>query len=338
MNLPPGSVCNKLLQGMKKKSLFMLTVAIFLTFLFLHSCRKEDSSPKEIATSNMLGDISADSLRLYVQWMEGMGTRFCLARNHRDVAVKLKNKFINMGYTEARLDSFLVSGTFRGTYNYNQLQYNVIASLEGSENPDSICIIGAHYDNILSPYEGDPFALAYGANDNASGVAAVIEIARVMKKNNYEPRNTILFMAFDAEEIGLKGSYAWSNNAKTNNAKIKMMLNNDMIAYQPPAAISATWAVDIMNYPNSQELMAKAQQMTNKYTVINYVNDNTFNRQSDSYPFSQNNYPAVFFYGYSSDPNYHTLGDVSAKCNFDFCVEIVKINCAVLVDANTSDN
>ena len=72
-----------------------------------------------------------------------------------------------------------------------------------------------------------------GANDNASGVAAALELARVMRKNNFSPRNTIEFIAFGAEELGLYGSKAYAAQANGSSKKIKMMLNNDMIAYEP---------------------------------------------------------------------------------------------------------
>jgi hypothetical protein len=158
--------------------------------------------------------------------MQDMGTRFALADNHRDVAMKIKNRFIMIGYADAVIDSFMINRTYRNI-NYQQCQYNVIATLEGNISPDSICIIGGHYDDNLKT--GDPFSIVPGANDNASGVAAALEIARVMKKNKYSPRNTIEFIAFGSEELGLYGSSAYAINARQNEKKIKLMLNNDMI-------------------------------------------------------------------------------------------------------------
>ena len=186
---------------MKIKSSSKQILFLILLVIVTATCSKEEDSEKirkEKITSSLNSDISADTLESFVLWMQNMGTRFALSDNHRDVAVKIKNRFINMGYPDARLDSFEITKTYR-EISYQQWQYNVIASIEGTAYPDSVCIIGGHYDNILKT--GDPFSIVPGANDNASGVAAAMEIARVMKKNGYLPRNTIQFIAFGSEEI-----------------------------------------------------------------------------------------------------------------------------------------
>lgn len=317
---------------MKIRNLTSLIPIIISGLILFHSCSKEKELENESPISVLVNDIKADSLQAFVKWMEGMGTRFSLADNHRKVAVNLKNKFISFGYSDVKLDSFWISRTYSGTL-YKQWQYNVIAKLEGTVYPDSVCIIGGHYDNTLRSGTGNPFTTAYGANDNASGTAATLEVARVLKKNKFESRNTILFIAFGAEELGLLGSYAFADTAYKHSLKIKMMLNNDMIAYEP-SSVKTDWVVNILDYDNSHDLRYKAQDLLHKYTVLNHTNINTYNKQSDSYPFSLKGYPAIFFFSNSSDPNYHTLTDVSGKCNFYYCAEVVKISCALLADAN----
>lgn len=316
------------------KSLIELLVLISAT-IFITSCTKEGEpvkTQKELTTLALTADVKADSLEKFVQWMEGMGTRWALADNHRDVAVKIKNKFIQLGYPDARLDSFQITKTYKSVI-YQQWQFNVLATLNGSVTPDSICIVGAHYDNSISRTTADPFLTTYGANDNASGVAAALEIARVFKKNSYAPKNTVRFIAFGAEELGLLGSYFQSGKSLAGGEKIKMVLNNDMIAYEP-TPMGSSWFVDIMDYDNSHPLRYTAQSLGDKYTVLGHVNNNTYNRQSDSYPYSLTGYPSLFFFGFSSDPNYHTLNDISANCNFDYCREVVNISVALLVNGN----
>jgi hypothetical protein len=316
---------------------YSLSVFLFITLIMVAvittNCKKDQpvKSQKEITASALTADVSADSLEKYVKWMEGMGTRWAYADNHRSVAVMIRNKFIQLGYT-TRLDSFWIDRTYN-SIRYQQWQYNVIATLTGTVTPDSICIIGGHYDNSISRGTQNPFLLTYGANDNASGVAAAIEIARVMKKNNFTPKNTIRFIAFGAEELGLLGSWDLSGKSVNLNEKIKFMLNNDMIGYEP-SANPATWFVDIMDYDNSHPLKNTAQLLGDQYSLLNSVNINTYNKQSDSYPYSVYGYPAIFFFCYSSDPNYHTLNDISANCNFKYCAEVAKISCATLVYGN----
>ncbi|MBK9389378.1 MAG: M20/M25/M40 family metallo-hydrolase [Bacteroidetes bacterium] len=202
---------------------------------------------------------------------------------------------------------------------------------DGSGSSDSVSILGGHYDNNLM--SGDPFLSVPGANDNASGVAATLEIARVMKKNNYLPAGTIKFIAFAGEELGLFGSYNYAGKAKDNHEKIRVMLNNDMIAYQKLADKSG-WVVNIIDYNNSVSLRRKAEELGSTFTALKFKNENTYNRQSDSYPFFVNGYRPLFFFSDVVDPNYHSLNDLASNCNFEYCSEIVKLNCAILVDLN----
>lgn len=318
-----------------KYSFLIIYLFFFLLFvIFITGCAKEDNSQtrKESITLALTADTSADSLKKYVMWLEGIGTRFALAENHRRVAMDIRNKFIKIGYTETRLDSFLINKTYNSIV-YEQLQYNVVATLAGSTHTDSVCVVGAHYDNILKSGAGDPFLLAYGANDNASGVAATLEIARVMKKNHYSPGNTIRFVAFGSEEIGLIGSSFQAGKSRTVGEKIKMMLNNDMIACEP-GSDKSNWYVNIMDYDNSAALRNRAQILADRYTVLKCVNIDSLNKRSDSYPYYANGFRALFFMSASSDPNYHKLNDTSTGCNFEYCREVANICCSILVDSN----
>lgn len=320
----------KLIKNYHTPIFFLILSGLIL--LITNCTRDEDSErlSKAEITVSLNNDISADTLKSLVTWLQDMGTRFALSNNHRNVAIKIKSRFNAIGYANTRIDSFLINYTFQNI-NYQQWQYNVIATLEGNSYPDSICIVGSHYDDNLRT--GDPFSIVPGANDNASGVAAALELARVMKKNRYSPRNSIEFIAFGSEELGLYGSTAYATASRQTSKNIKMMLNNDMIAFQPGTNTS-DWIVNIMDYDNSHELRAESEQMCTRFTVLKYINDNTFNKQSDSYPFFTNGYKALFFFSNNIDPNYHTLYDLAASCNFNYCREIVKVCCALLVENN----
>jgi len=313
-----------------KKYMFPAIVII----LILASCAKEETLEeiRESITLDLIEDISADSLESYVTWMQNMGTRFCLADNRREVAVKIRDKFRSFGYTAAYLDSFLLERAYRDI-DYSLWQYNVIARLNGYQYPDSVSVMGAHYDSILGGSESDPFSSAPGAHDNASGVAAALEVARVMKKNDFSPDGSIEFVAFTAEELGLYGSWDYADKASDSQMKIKMMLNNDMIAYEPSTNMNE-WKVNVLNYVNSLNLPDIASRLAAKYTVLDTYTDNTFNKYSDSYQFSIYGYPALFFFKDADDPNYHSLNDIVDNCNFAYCREIVIISAAMLVEKN----
>jgi Zn-dependent M28 family amino/carboxypeptidase len=309
--------------------IYLLTGIIFL--IALTTCKKEDNSEELMLAriNTLISDISADSIKSHVEWLQNMGTRFCFDENHPEVAEKIRKKFVGMGYTDAVLDPFIVVKTFRNGM-YEQTQYNVIATLEGTEHPDSACVVGAHYDNVLSTAD---LTVVPGANDNASGTAAVLEIARVMKLNNYKPKSTIVFIAFAAEEIGLYGSKNFAGNPNEFGGKIRFMLNSDMIAYETSSS-STDWQINIMDYSNSKALRHEAEKMCADYTLLSYFTNNANNTRSDSYPFFTNGYKALFFFSGDNDPNYHSLNDVSSNCNFPYCAEVVKLQCALLAYKN----
>jgi len=313
-----------------------ITFCFIVVMLFLNSCSKEDTGSSTITfeprIASIAQNICEDSIQKYVQTLEDMGTRFALADNRRDVAMSILEKFKSFGYTDVKLDSFLLSGyTFEPIW-----QYNVIATLIGVVYPDSISIIGGHHDSIIDSELGSPFNSAPGANDNASGVATTLEVARVLKKVDFQSRITIKFVTFAAEELGLYGSFDFARKAYQANAIIKMMLNNDMVAYWSKPD-TANWCVNILDYINSTSLRKKAQEVCKLYTSLKTNNDNTYQEYSDSYPFSLKGYKAIFFISNDDDVNYHTPNDLTTVCNFKFCREVAKVNCVLLVHNNFAD-
>jgi len=312
-----------------------LWFSLLLFFIFSGCTKLDREEIKDRYISGCVNEINADSLQAYVTWMQEMTTRFMLADNHRQVAVSLKNKFIKLGYPNTKLDSFNITVTFLGI-EYTTTQYNVIATLSGTMDPDSICVIGAHYDNRISSAAGDPFVFVPGANDNATGVAAALEIARVMKKKAFVPSSTIQFVAFGAEEFGLFGSLDFSHKARDNGGKIRMMLNNDMIGI-PSSPDPGTWYVNIIDYENSHYLRSEARRLCEMHSSLANMNDNTNAGRSDSYSFFLYGFKPLFFTQNGLGSTYHTESDLVTTINFQYCSEIVKISCALLVDKNYTD-
>jgi len=115
--------------------------------------------------------------------------------------------------------------------------YNVIAYLKGNnpETADKHIVIGAHYDHLgmggmtSSSRKPDTIAAHNGADDNASGVAALVEIAEALALGSEPPSNSYLFIAFGAEEMGLLGSKHYVNNPVLPLEEIRVMINLDMV-------------------------------------------------------------------------------------------------------------
>lgn len=103
---------------------------------------------------------------------------------------------------------------------------NVIATLKGTTNPERVYVVSGHYDSMCTS-PTDAKCDAPGANDDASGTAAVIELARVMSKRKFDA--TIVFMAVPGEEQGLLGAAYFAEQAKLQSMDIEGMFTNDII-------------------------------------------------------------------------------------------------------------
>ncbi len=186
---------------------------------------------------------------------------------------------------------------------------NIIAYLPG-QNPsfkNQYIVIGAHYDHLGFGGCGsgskmpDTIAVHNGADDNASGVAGVIEIAEYLYSVKEEIGRSIIFVAFGAEERGLLGSDYFINNPPVEKKNIYAMINFDMIGkYNGKLSIlgigSAKEFKDIIKTTDNDTSLLKIELSEKAYSG------------SDHASFIKNDIPAVFFYS-SSGKNYHTPFD-----------------------------
>lgn len=202
---------------------------------------------------------------------------------HDAARTDIYDTFSAFGLTTS-LDPFTYSGS---TY------YNVTAVKVGAVNPNNYVILGAHYDSVNNP----------GADDDASGVAALLEAARVLA--NYTFENTLVFAAFDREEQGLRGSAAWA--AAHSTATITGMLELDMIAYNPGGANTAgTYTVS--GTANAASL-ALANSITNYSGGLTVAYLRATNR-SDHASFDSRGPSALLIESnWQSNPHYHKATD-----------------------------
>lgn len=114
---------------------------------------------------------------------------------------------------------------------------NVVGYIEGSDAvlKNEFIVIGAHYDHWgwggkgSSSKKKDTMAIHNGADDNASGVSALLSILKELSKSKVKPKRSIIFIAFSGEEQGLLGSKYFVNNLPVNKSAVKVMLNMDMV-------------------------------------------------------------------------------------------------------------
>jgi Zn-dependent M28 family amino/carboxypeptidase len=167
---------------------------------------------------------------------------------------------------------------------------NVIGRLEGAQRPDETVIYSAHWDafGIGEPdAAGDP--VRHGAVDNATGVAAVIELARVFAAGP-RPQRTLLFMALTAEEKGLQGATFYAANPLAPLAKTAAVLNIEMLSPDGPTRDIASWGNGRVSLEGDLKRVAEAQGRT--YSPDPNLEAGFFYR-ADHFAFARAGVPAI---------------------------------------------
>jgi hypothetical protein len=216
-----------------KRPVFSLTIAIFLLFQALFSQAPAVRQNREIIS--MLRSVSANRIESDIRKLVSFGTRNTLSTQdnpNRGIGAArdwIFNEFEKIssdcgGCLIVEKQSFTQPKAPRVPE--PTLLTNVIATLKGSTDPDRIYVVSGHYDSMCSS-PTDAACDAPGANDDASGTAAVIELARVMSKHKFDA--TIIFMAVAGEEQGLLGATYFAEQAKQKGLRIEAMFTNDII-------------------------------------------------------------------------------------------------------------
>lgn len=166
----------------------------------------------------IVGGVDPTRLLGSVRNLQGLGTRYASTAACEAAGDLIFRQFQALGLA-ASFEPF----TFRGVYSTR----NVVAEKRGAVDPGDIVIIGGHYDSTSTTEERE--TLAPGADDNASGTAAVIEAARLLAPHAFD--FTVRFVAFSAEEWGLYGAAYHASRARAAGERIVGVINLDMIGF-----------------------------------------------------------------------------------------------------------
>ena len=333
-------MCNKHL-------LIILLLSTLITASFMVNLDVVDKTPsatsystgiyhtnKSITTSlpdysEIINSINADSLAWFVQQLENMGTRFCYANNRFEVSHWIADQFTRLGYSDVSLDPFTSEANNLGQVD----QLNVIAILEGRLYPDEYIIIGAHHDSFSSSYTHS-MTTAPGADDNASGTAAVLEIARVLKLHNVQPLYSIRFMTYAMEELWMHGSYHDAAKVVEEGINIRAMFNLDMIGNQPD---DLDWIFKIVRYPNGDFLLNKALARAEQMDMQIFSTYEGMHL-SDGIPYYQIGVPVIYFFEYHFSEQYHSDTDILVNLNLPYFEMFTKLIAYTLLDVINDDN
>jgi hypothetical protein len=215
-----------------KKITILLIILLSAFNSFSQTTVKRDPEIKR-----MVDDVSRSNIEMYVRKLVSFNTRSNLSEQNnptRGIGAAwnwIKSEMersipASNGRLSVKFDNYKTGGSDQRIKNELELK-NVVATLKGVDpNDNRIFLISAHLDSRAED-NNDGVVTAPGANDDGSGIAAILELVRIMSKKEFS--GTIVFMAVSGEEHGLLGAAHMASVAKSENWNIIAMLNNDMI-------------------------------------------------------------------------------------------------------------
>lgn len=265
--------------------------------------------PQVDVMGELLAQVESDRLMQHVRSLQEFQTRhIASSQDSRAEGIGAARQYIkdqfqlfssasggNLYTFDLRFDAYITPDEFTP-------QYNIVGAISGSEVNAGTILVGAHYDSIgLERASGSVYAP--GANDNASGVAAVLELARILSASKYKA--TLMFALFSAEEIDRQGSRAFAAWIEQSNIDLVGMINLDTIGnvHDFAGRVNDQQLRVFSAPPNATSPSRKLARSAN-FLAYNYELDMDLqvqdaidreNRWGDHFSFSELGYPAVRF-------------------------------------------
>jgi aminopeptidase YwaD len=257
-----------------------------------------------------------------------------------DSMLKLKNETVthleqqmHAGHSPVAFDVPLHIDLITGLAVKKAKTRNIIAVLPGSDAVlmNEYIVVGAHYDHLgrggpgSSSMRPDTTAIHYGADDNASGVTAIMGIASKLVSEKTALKRSIIFLAFDAEEEGLLGSKYFLNNPLVPLDRIKTMLNFDMVG-----RLREDKTLQLHGTGTSEETDSLLKKLLQGYSFKASF-DPQGTGPSDYAAFYNKNIPVIGFTT-GVHPDYHTPADKPEKINFSGIKEIIDFSALLITE------
>lgn len=209
---------------------------------------------------------------------------------------------------------------------------NVIGYI--NNNAPGTIIIGAHYDHLGFGEDGNSLLrttekqIHNGADDNASGTAAIIELARALKNSKYK-NNNYLFIAFSAEELGLQGSKYFTEHPTIDLSRVNYMINLDMVG----RLNDSTRIVTVGGYGTSP-IWSQVFSSMSRNKELNFKFDSSGTGPSDHTSFYRKNIPVLFYFT-NVHSDYHKPTDDAHKINYVGQLLIIRNILDVVAETNS---
>jgi hypothetical protein len=266
---------------------------------------RRESLRTGVDLDSLINLVSQDSVVSYLERLQGFYRRVSGTDSNYASADWVYSKFQKFGYDSVEYDEFT-----ENIYGEEKVCENVIAYKIGSLYPGRCIIVGGHRDAVPN---------SPGADDNGSGTVSAMEIARVLA--NIDTKVTFIFIAFDAEEQGLLGSYHYANEAYERGDTILCMFNADMIGYIGNADTAAVGHGDNATYADLWSELADS--LLDLTTVLFSAGGS-----SDHYPFMQLGWTITYADEWQFSSVYHSPHDSTTYISFDYMTKLIKASLA----------
>jgi hypothetical protein len=240
-----------------------------------------------------------------------------VAKLRADDLDKMIRSIVQLGPRPSKKSTAEIMKTFREIGYTPRNNYNIEVLKKGKKFPNEYVLVVAHMDTVAG---------VVGADDNASGTAALIEIAR--QANQFDFERSVLFLLTDGEELGLVGSRRFVQEWKKNKQldKIKFVVNMDMISY------NKNGIVDLETEPEFKSLASWMALQTRRYTNLK-PNIMLHAWASDHVPFIKAGVPCLLTIEYwkTHTPCWHKKCDKMDMVNVKYATEIARLNFAAIL-------
>lgn len=274
------------------------------------------TSISTLELDSLISLVSQDSLQAYVEHLQSYYRRTAATETNRAAGDWIMSKFQEFGYTTVFKDTFYAEVLDASGV---QLCQNVVAYKEGA-CADCIVIVCGHFDAM----PGSP-----GADDNGSGTAGTMEIARVLEDIPTEA--SYLFIAFDDEEAGLHGSEHYSLLITMQDKLLLFVMNMDMIGDEDNDVRARLYHGDDTYYAEMWDDLANSL-----VGIDGYLSGSSAG--SDHYPFQERGYPVIFAAEYYFSSYYHSARDSTSHMNFEYMTRMVKACLATAYSAGSDED
>ncbi|RXG12660.1 M28 family metallopeptidase [Leeuwenhoekiella aestuarii] len=273
------------------------------------------------STVSFKKEVGASAVKQHVEFLASDALK---GRKTGTTGIDEAATYIIKQFQDAGVQPYFTS--YRDKFNAKGVDgYNIVAMLPGtdSEWKNEFIVIGAHYDHIGTAEAVNGDTIANGANDNASGTSAVIELAKYFAKAKTNKRS-IIFALFSAEELGLLGSAHLAERLKTNDLNPYVMFNIEMIGVP---MTDKDYTVYLTGYENSN--MAQKFNAYAGAKVMGFLpqaKQYSLFKRSDNYAFYEEfRIPAqtVSTFDFTNFDHYHQVGDEVSIMDFEHIANVV---------------